>query len=450
MNHQTVADGLEQGLAEIPVLDVHTHLCGARLSARGLHDIMLYHMVISDLYAAGCPNGDRLTQFPNWPTQEEGHARVQQALPYLKHIQNTSSWWGVKLILRDLYGWTAPIDESNWRTLDGLIAERSTDQSWARSVLKRLNIERTCAEFARRGEGEGDDILQYSLEWGFFMRTAWNEFDTALYDLERCWGRKPEPPMTIGSGERPKTERTIRTLDDVHAAMNHYLSVIPYDQVISTATGISTDIDYRLPTDDEMAAALKRRDQAGERERDIYAAYICEALLTGLEKRGSEIMFQFSLGAEPLPFETSSRVTQKTLAQVGELMARHPGLRFQALLGSRHANQTLCTMARELPNFSLAGFWWHNFFPGTIRQIIEERLDMLPANKQVGFFSDAYVVEWAYGKMMLVRKQLASVLADRILLGQFTEEEALHFAHAILWQTPKELNGMNPRQGTFK
>src|SRR6202035_1918455 len=91
-----------------------------------------------------------------------------------------------------------------------------------------------------------------------------------------------------------------------------------------------------------------------------------------------------------------------------------PRLKFQCFLASRHANQSLCTLARELPNFSLAGYWWHNFFPEVIRQIISERLDMLPATKQVGFFSDAYCVEWTYAKAILVRRQLAAVLAQRI------------------------------------
>ena len=49
MNHCELARDLEQALAEIPVLDVHIHLVGGRLGARGLHDVLLYHMVISDL-----------------------------------------------------------------------------------------------------------------------------------------------------------------------------------------------------------------------------------------------------------------------------------------------------------------------------------------------------------------------------------------------------------------
>ena len=52
MNRHTTAE-LEAALAEVPVLDIHTHLVGGKLGARGLHDVLLYHMVVSDLYAAG-------------------------------------------------------------------------------------------------------------------------------------------------------------------------------------------------------------------------------------------------------------------------------------------------------------------------------------------------------------------------------------------------------------
>lgn len=444
MNTATAIERLEDELSEMPLMDVHTHLCGAKLAAQGLHDVLLYHMIVTELYAAGCPSGARLTQFPNWPSTKEGHARIREALPFLPFIENTSGWWGVRIILGDLYNWRQPITADNWQKLDDLIRERAEDGAWARSILRRVNVDRTCAEYCRRGKGEGDDVLQYSLEWGMFMRSQWGEYDTAVYDLERTWGRPPEQPVTIGGGARPAPDRVIKTLDDVHAAIEHYTSSIPYDQVISTATGISTDIDYTLPSDQEMAEALKRRGQAGPKERDIYAAYIGEAFLASLEKQGERILFQFSLGAEPVPFETISRISQKTLGQLAVMVSRHPRLRFQCFVSSRHANQTLCTMCRELPNFSLAGYWWHNFFPDTMRQVMAERLDMVPLNKQVGFFSDAYTVEWSYAKAILVRKQMARVLAEKISQGQYSFNDAVHIARQILYETPRTLVGMIP------
>src|SRR5580698_7819468 len=99
MKTSTTIEKIEASLTEVPVLDVHTHLCGAKLAAQGLHDVLLYHMIVSELYSAGCPSGARLTQFPNWASKKEAHTRIEEALPFLRFIQNTSGWWGVRTIL---------------------------------------------------------------------------------------------------------------------------------------------------------------------------------------------------------------------------------------------------------------------------------------------------------------------------------------------------------------
>ena len=79
-----------------------------------------------------------------------------------------------------------------------------------------------------------------------------------------------------------------------------------------------------------------------------------------------------------------------------------------------------------------------------------ERLDMVPVNKQVGFFSDAYVVEWSYAKSIIVRKQMARVLAEKVRQGQYTLDEAVKVAREILYETPQTLDGMTPNLGKFK
>src|SRR5579859_7708141 len=103
MNSQ--ARVVEEGLAALPVMDIHTHLVGGRLGARGLHDVLLYHMVISDLYAAGCPSGARLTQYPGWANEAGAAQTNQRGSPFLPPNQKPKLVWGVRLILRDLYGW---------------------------------------------------------------------------------------------------------------------------------------------------------------------------------------------------------------------------------------------------------------------------------------------------------------------------------------------------------
>lgn len=444
MSHNHVED-IYSALTEIPLIDAHTHLSDGKLGARGLHDIILYHMSISDLYAAGCPSGSRLTQYPGWPSQAEAHSRIEEALPYLLNTRNTSIAWGIRTILKDLYGIDSTVDADNWKAIDAMIRERADDSAWQREIADRAGIKRFSTEIARRESGTDDDMLSYSLEWAFFTRCQWGEYDTALYELERCWGLLPGPPAQIGTGPRPVTPKVIKSLDDVNAAINWYVQNIPADKVTSMATHISTDIDLTQVSASDMESALARRSSAGSAERDIYASYINEQYLTALEQQGREhLVFQFSFGAEPLPYETGSRLSQRTISQVAEMISRHPKLQFQCFLSSLHANQSLCTLCRELPNLSLAGYWWHNFFPSSIRQMMEERLDMLPTNKQIGFFSDAYCVEWAYAKAVIVRKQLAVVLAQKIKMGQYDRELALDTAQEILFETPQKLNNIVP------
>ena len=71
---------------------------------------------------------------------------------------------------------------------------------------------------------------------------------------------------------------------------------------------------------------------------------------------------------------------------------------------------------------------------------------MLPTNKQVGFFSDAYCLEWVYAKTLIVRRQMAHALAQRVDQGQYSVDEALQTAEAILYKTPQQLLGMKPRE----
>ena len=433
---------LEQALAQVPMLDAHTHLTCGKLSARGLHDILLYHMVVSDLYSAGCPSGARLTQFPDWPDRREAEARIAEALPYLKHIQNTSCFWGLRIILRDLYGWSEPITAGNWRKLDDQIRARSDDRPWPREILRRANIHKSVTELARRENGVDDDFFHYSMEWAFFTRTQRGEYNTSLYELERCWGQPPGSPIPHAATHKPTPDRVIRTLDDVHEAMDHFVRQVAGSNVLSLATHISTDLVFQPVTKDQMAKALTRRREAGPAERDIYASYVHELFLTALEPYADRIAFQFSFAAEPLPFETMSLVPQRSIQDLAEVAARHPKIRFLCFVSSRHGNQSLCTLGRELPNFALVGYWWHNFFPDASRQVMGERLDMLAANKQIGFFSDAYSVEWSYAKAVLVKKQMAAVLAEKVRQGQYSFNEAVQIAKTILYQTPQDLMGM--------
>ena len=58
---------------------------------------------------------------------------------------------------------------------------------------------------------------------------------------------------------------------------------------------------------------------------------------------------------------------------------------------------------------------------------------MLPTNKQGGFFTDAYCMDWAYAKAKLIKQMYAEVLAVKIEEGQYDYDTALQVAKQILY-----------------
>ncbi len=65
-------------------------------------------------------------------------------------------------------------------------------------------------------------------------------------------------------------------------------------------------------------------------------------------------------------------------------------------------------------------------------------LDLIPANKIIGFGGDLRHVELVYGHLYEARRNIAQVLADRVARGDDTEKEALRVAQFLLHDSPAE------------
>jgi glucuronate isomerase len=421
-------------IMKLPVFDAHTHVDADHLAARGLHDILLYHMLITELYSAGCPDSERLSEEPD---EEEVTRRIERALPYLPYIENTSCFWICKRILKDLYGWEERITKENWRRLHDIIRTKYTAPSWPRQIMAKANVEKLSTEYWRRKDGRANDILEFALEWAFFDRCQWqDQYDIALVELEVTWDKhSPGSPLPVTITGELNIPRRLKTLDDVHEAMNHYCDIIPYDEIVCVNQNFSTDVRYRPVSADEMSAALKRRGEAGPEERDIYICYLQEYLLVELEKRRSRVVVPMGIAAEPLPFESGTKFRDDSVFDYARMVYRHPKIEFVAFIASASHNQHFCTLCRELPNLYLIGYWWHNFFPSYIYKIMKERLEMLPVNKNIGFFTDGYCLDWVYGKSILIRRIMSDVLGEKIAAGYSTESPALDIAKALLQDT---------------
>jgi len=147
--------------------------------------------------------------------------------------------------------------------------------------------------------------------------------------------------------------------------VSHYVNALKRSGVRATATHISTDVDLSAVTDTEFRAALKRRKSAEPRARRLRLLRQ-RGVPIATRSRGPErrVPVQLRRGAAASR-DVEPAVAAEHRAGGGDHRPAS-GLKFMCFLSSAHANQSLCTLCRELPNLSLAGYWWHNFFPSTI------------------------------------------------------------------------------------
>ncbi len=426
---------ISEYINSLPLIDIHTHMDLSHLSARGLHDVLLYHMMISELYSAGCPDGARLSEYPD---EAEAQSRLLAAIPYLPHIRYTSTYSIAKRILSDLYDINDKITLDNWEAADKRIKERY-QQGYADDILKKANIIAVNTEYCRK-HGLHHPKFFYSMEWAFFTRNQYGIFDAPLTELEVAVSQDaPEGPIPVTIDEALYTDRKrLTSVEAVDEAVSKYVSMIPFDQIVSLPTHFSSDIRYGSASKTQMAAALKNRSIATAAERDIYANYINNKYFKQLEKNGKGAAVAISIGAEPLHFETASKLNADTLYAIESLAARYPTIDFIIFNGNDYHDNTLLTIIRETQNVYAAGFWWHNFYPGTITQIISNRLDRIPLNKWFGYFSDAYCADWAYGKSLLIKDCFARALAAMMDQNRLSFDDAAYIAGRLLYQNAKD------------
>ena len=122
------------------------------------------------------------------------------------------------------------------------------------------------------------------------------------------------------------------------------------------------------------------------------------------------------------------------------LLERHPTVRFDIYhVGYPWVRQALM-LAKGFPNVWLNFCWTHIISPRFAMDALDEAIDLLPANKVLGFGGDyGTPVEKVYGHLVMAREDIARVLAARIARATMTEEQALALAHQWLWENPREL-----------
>ena len=101
------------------------------------------------------------------------------------------------------------------------------------------------------------------------------------------------------------------------------------------------------------------------------------------------------------------------------------------------------------PNVLPMGHWWYANVPAFIAADLRARVQALPKVKLLGYYSDAYKLEFIAPKFNMFRRILADVLAEEAIRGRgWSVDEALQLAKLILIDNPKRVfGGAGPTSG---
>ena len=416
---------IRQALADVKVVDPHCHLRPHKPAADTLADIVLYHHVWIELVSSGMDQFE-VTRAglphemiePDMPPLE----RVRRALRYLPNIQNTVSGLFLRWILQDLYG-LPELTEANLETALSDAQRRADDPAWQEEVLRdRCRIESSITMEA--GTPYGPAMLK-GREW----------LPTNIVDGKRS-------PQQVLAAMETTFRREIRHGADYREFMAAVVRSLPLTEYRCVTLWTPPSLNHTQAGEDSVNRIIhdvKAGRPLGPDAAGGFACFAVRCLLDELRKTEMRVV-QWMAGAEVLlPHRSILQWDGAWSGALGRIAGDYEDFAFNVTTAADAHTQDLAILAKHFPNISVAGYWWHTFYPHYIRKSLETRLDAVPLNKIVGFFSDAYHCEWCYPKLKLVKQILEDILVERVDRGWYSLELARSLVAKLLYSNPRDI-----------
>ena len=123
-----------------------------------------------------------------------------------------------------------------------------------------------------------------------------------------------------------------------------------------------------------------------------------------------------------------------------DLFNHFAGVNFPVSTLSPDASAELVAFSWIFPNVLPMGHWWYSNVPAYIAHDVQARVQALPRTKLLGYYSDAYKLEFIAPKFNMYRRILADVLSEEVLRGRrWPMERVLALAKLILIDNPKRV-----------
>ncbi len=414
----TLASRITEQLSQIVLVDPHSHINPLSATAANLADLLGYHYYTELAHSSGLPKEQ--IEEPGISPKE----KVARLMTTMRPINNTVQWSWMVDLCQNLFGWDEPtIDQKNWERLYDLVDSKCSSEGWEDVVLKKSRVESIFLTNDFDDPLEGFDLKRYVP----CLRT-----DDLVFHFA-----KPEVRKRLEACSKSM----ITNLTSLKAAITNRFDHFQSKGVKACAISLPPSFAPVKISDSSASEALedilKNGVSASTASRESLSRWIFWTLADHCNEY--KLPFDLMIGVNRQVYPTGvyqgqdlydSRVS---LIQYAPLLNAFPKVTFPISVLASVTNQELVDYAWIFPNVVTNGHWWYSNTPSIIAHDLRARLEAIPRTKQIGYYSDAYKIEFIMPKFNMYRSILGRVLADEFVANRgWTEDACVELGTEVL------------------
>jgi glucuronate isomerase len=383
-------------LESLRLIDPHTHINPLSAASSTLADILGYHYYTELTHSAGLDRSQ--IEEPGIGPKE----KVGRLVPWLVHIENTAQYTWLLEICREFFGFQDDrITESNWESLYDAASQKMAQPDWEQHVLERSGLDQVYLT------NDFDDPLD-GFNTEFYVPCL--RTDDLVFHLGRSDVRER---LENAAGLTPDNAGTFQ--EALQHLFQHFKSRGARACAISLPPGFSPQSVPQSAADALIADVF-----LGKALSESQGMELSNFVFWSLSEkcREHQLPFDLMIGVNRRVYESGVYQGQDlydkrvSLIQYKPLFNAFPDVVFPVSVLSETSNQELVSYAWIFPNVVTNGHWWYSNIPVFIERDCRSRLQAAPLNKQIGYYSDMYKLEFALPKFAMYRRILARVLAN--------------------------------------
>ena len=420
-----LVESLYGEIQKIQAIDIHSHVRQLAPSAASLRELLGYHYYTELAFSSGLPKDRIAADVPD-------EKMIPALIEAMGRFDNTVQYEWIIELARKLFGFRGRrLTADNWPALDKAAARKLTSKGWVAEVMKRGNMEKV---FLTNSFGEDLD--------GFDTSTLVPclRCDDLVYRMTEA---------TVRDGLAKRSGVTVTDARSLRKAIAGVFDYFVAHQAKCAAISLTPEFTCRYVTDaeaDPLLAQALRGKELSTADRASLGSYVFYLLAEACQDR--RLPMQLMIGAVRSAYQhgvyqgTDVVSNQGSLGQYVDLFNRFPSVTFTVSYLSPTMAHELVTYTWIFQNVRASGHWWYTNIPGYIEPDLRSRIEALPRTKLIGYYSDAYYIEFTLPKFNMYRWCLSRVLAEQIAMKRLSEAEALTVARCLLRDNAVEIFGL--------